>query len=62
MLTKKFWLKQRMDLGSVPTNKKLEFNAEVVVVYKRISASQMDALWELQRLYKNAIGEDEPEA
>lgn len=32
------------------------------MVYKRISASQMDALWELQRLYKNAIGEDEPEA
>ena len=28
--------------------------------YQRISLSQTDALWELQKLYKAEIGEDEP--
>lgn len=28
--------------------------------YCKIDASQMDALWELQKLYKAEIGEDEP--
>ena len=30
--------------------------------YQRIDASRMDALWELQGLYKSEIGEDAPEA
>lgn len=30
--------------------------------YSRINASQIDALWELQRLYKTEIGEGEPES
>lgn len=30
--------------------------------YSRINASQIDALWELQRLYKIEIGEGEPES
>lgn len=29
--------------------------------YSRINASQTDLLWELQKLYKLEIGEDEPE-
>ena len=29
--------------------------------YQRISAAQTDAWWELQKLYKAEIGEDEPE-
>ena len=29
--------------------------------YQRISASRIDELWELQKLYKAEIGEDEPE-
>ena len=28
--------------------------------YRRISASRMEMLWELQKLYKAEIGEDEP--
>ena len=28
--------------------------------YQRIDLSQIDALWEMQRLYKAEIGEDEP--
>lgn len=36
-------------------------DAEDVMDYRRISVSQIDALWELQRLYKAEIGEDEPE-
>ena len=30
------------------------------MVVQRISASRMDALWKLQKLYKQEIGEDEP--
>ena len=30
--------------------------------YSRIGTSQLDALWELQKLYKAEIGEDEPDA
>ena len=30
--------------------------------YRRISASQMEALWELQKLYKAEIGEEEPDS
>ncbi len=30
--------------------------------YQKIKISQIDALWELQRLYKAEIGEDEPES
>ena len=29
--------------------------------FKKIKTSQMDALWELQKLYKDEIGEDIPE-
>ena len=29
--------------------------------YRRIEPSQIDALWELQKLYKAEIGEDEPD-
>ena len=29
--------------------------------YKRIDASQIEALWKLQRLYKEEIKEDEPD-
>ncbi len=29
--------------------------------YQKINTSQLDALWELQKLYKVEIGEDEPE-
>ena len=29
--------------------------------YQRVSAAHIDALWELQRLYKAEIGEDEPD-
>jgi len=32
------------------------------VVIQSIAASQIDALWELQLLYKAEIGEDEPQA
>ena len=30
--------------------------------YKRINLSQIDALWELQKLYKSEIGESAPES
>ncbi|MBE6835859.1 MAG: GNAT family N-acetyltransferase [Ruminococcaceae bacterium] len=30
--------------------------------YKEINVSQIDALWELQKLYKAEIGENEPES
>ena len=31
------------------------------MIYRRISASEIDALWELQKEYKAEIGEDEPD-
>ena len=30
--------------------------------YQLISVSQLDSLWEIQKLYKREIGEDEPES
>ena len=42
----------------MPTNRKCtEGNME----YQIIKTSQVDALWELQKLYKAEIGESEPE-
>lgn len=33
----------------------------MIMKYKKINLTEIDALWELQKLYKAVIGEDEPD-